>query len=122
MSWTTLADGLAGVLLLLGCLLTLIAAIGMVRLPDLLSRLHAVTKPQVFGLMLVLTGLALRLRDERAIGLLLLVVLFQLGTSPIASHMVSRAAFRAGQVDPDRLVVDELSPVLDRERDARQAP
>lgn len=119
MTWTDLADGVAAVLLTLGCLLTLIAAIGMVRLPDLLSRMHAVTKPQVLGLLLVLSGLALRLRDERALGLLVLVAVFQLSTSPIASHMVSRAAFRAGQVDRHRLVVDDLSEVIGSEPDRR---
>lgn len=107
------ADVAAAVCLLLGCALTLVAAVGMVRLPDLLSRMHAVTKPQVLGLLLVLLGVALRLRDLRSLGLLSLVLLFQLATSPIASHMVSRAAFRAGQVRKDLLVVDELSDQLD---------
>jgi multicomponent Na+:H+ antiporter subunit G len=40
------------------------------------------------------------------------VALFQLVTSPIASHMVGRASFRAGQVHRDLLVVDELTEVL----------
>ena len=63
MSWTTVADVLAATCLVLGALLSLIAAIGLLRLPDVLTRMHAATKPQVLGLMLVLLGLALRLRD-----------------------------------------------------------
>lgn len=111
------ADVVAAVCLVLGALLTLVAAIGILRFPDVLTRMHSATKPQVLGLLVVLVGLGLRLRDPRTIGLLALVALFQLVTSPIASHMVGRASFRAGQVRRDLLVVDELSDVLaSRER------
>lgn len=109
---TNLADVAAAVCLVVGALLTLIAAIGMLRFPDVLTRLHSATKPQVLGLLLILLGLAVRLRDPGAMGLLALVALFQLVTSPIASHMVGRASFRAGQVNRDLLVIDELSDVL----------
>jgi multicomponent Na+:H+ antiporter subunit G len=107
------ADVAAGACLLLGALLALIAAIGVLRFPDVLTRMHAATKPQVLGLLLVLLGIALRLRDPASIGILLLVALSQLVTSPIATHMVGRASFRAGQVRRDLLVVDELSEALE---------
>lgn len=106
------ADVLAAICLVLASLLTLVAAIGILRFPDLLTRMHSATKPQVLGLLLVLLGLGLRLRDPSTIGLLALVAMFQLVTSPIASHMVGRASFRAGQVRRDLLVVDELTDVL----------
>jgi multicomponent Na+:H+ antiporter subunit G len=106
------ADVVAAVCLVIGALLTLVAAIGILRFPDLLTRMHSAAKPQVLGLLLILLGLGLRLRDPATIGLLALVALFQLVTSPIASHMVGRASFRAGQVRPELLVVDELSEVL----------
>lgn len=106
------ADVVAGVCLVIGALLTLIAAIGILRFPDVLTRMHSATKPQVLGLLLILVALGLRLRDPSTIGLLALVALFQLVTSPIASHMVGRASFRAGQVRRDLLVVDELTDVL----------
>jgi multicomponent Na+:H+ antiporter subunit G len=48
----------------------------------------------------------------RSIGLLALLAIFQLVTSPIASRMVGRASFRADQARRDLLVVDELSDVL----------
>ena len=122
MSWTSVADVLSAICLLTGSLLALIASVGTLRFPDLLSRIHSATKPQVLGLLLVLLGLAFRLRDLRWIGLLLLVALFQLVTTPIASHMVGRAAFRSGQVRADLLVVDELSDVLHESQDARGVP
>ena len=117
MTWSALsaaADVAAAACLVLGVLLSLIAAIGILRFPDVLTRMHSATKPQVLGLLLVLLGLALRLRDASSLGLLALVALFQLVTTPIASHMVGRASFRAGQVRTDLLVVDELSDVLPR--------
>lgn len=106
-----IADLTAAVCLVIGALLALIAAIGILRFPDVLTRMHSATKPQVLGLLLILLGLGLRLRDPGSIGLLALVALFQLVTSPIASHMVGRASFRAGQVRHDLLVIDELTDV-----------
>ncbi len=111
----TVADVASGICLLTGALLALIAAIGVLRFPDLLTRMHSATKPQVLGLLLVLLGVGLRLRDTGAVGMLLLVALSQLVTSPIASHKVGRASFRAGQVRRDLLVVDELSQTLEGE-------
>jgi len=63
MSWTAIADVAAAACLVIGALLTLIAAIGILRFPDLLTRMHSATKPQVLGLLVVLVGLGLRLRD-----------------------------------------------------------
>ncbi len=112
MTWTQVADVAAAICFVIGALLTLIAAIGILRFPDVLTRMHSAAKPQVLGLLVVVLGLGLRLRDPSTIGLLLLVAAFQLITAPIASHMVGRAAFRAGQVKVDDLVVDELSESL----------
>ncbi len=107
MSWAAVADVLAAACFLVGAVLTLVAAIGQVRMPDLLSRMHAATKPQVLGTVLVVAGLALRLREPGVVGLLVLVVLLQMATSVVAGHMVGRASFRAGQVREDLRVVDE---------------
>lgn len=109
MSLETVLDVVAAACLLVGSLLALIAAIGVTRFPDLLTRLHSATKPQVLGLLLVVLGLALRLRDPASTGILLLVALGQLLTSPIATHLLGRASFRAQEVRTDLLVVDELS-------------
>jgi multicomponent Na+:H+ antiporter subunit G len=120
-TWTDLADLAAAVCFVLGALLALLAAIGVLRLPDLLSRMHAATKPQVLGTVLVMLGVSLRLRQPGVIGLLALVVLMQMATSVISSHMVGRASYRAGQVRGDLLVVDELSDDLEHQ-EPRGAP
>ncbi|MDQ1105769.1 monovalent cation/H(+) antiporter subunit G [Nocardioides zeae] len=122
MTLTAVLDVVAGVLLLAGAVLSLIAAIGLLRFPDLLTRMHSATKPQVLGLLLVVLGLALRLREPSAIAILLLVAVFQMVTAPVASHMAGRASYRADQVRKDLLVADELSDALPRLEENRGAP
>ncbi|QAY63833.1 monovalent cation/H(+) antiporter subunit G [Xylanimonas allomyrinae] len=107
--WTGVADVVAAVCLLLGAFLTFSAGVGVLRFENLLARMHAVTKPQVLGLILLLAGVALRLRSGAALTLLGLVVVFQLLTSPVAAHMVGRAGFRTGKVRSQDLDVDDLS-------------
>ena len=106
-------DVLAAACLLGGAFLAFAAAVGLVRFPDLLSRMHTATKPQVLGLALLMLGLALRLRGGPVLWMLLLVALFQMLTSPVAAHMVSRAGYRTGKVRSDLLVVDELTRDLE---------
>jgi multicomponent Na+:H+ antiporter subunit G len=103
-------DVIAGTLLICGASLATIAAIGIVRFPDVLSRMHAATKPQTVGLLLILAGLALRLQDLSDITILVLIAVFQLLTAPVSAHMVGRAAFRTGFARRDRLTVCELDP------------
>ncbi|MBE7325767.1 monovalent cation/H(+) antiporter subunit G [Nocardioides sp. Y6] len=122
MSWVDVMDGASAVLLLAGSVFALIAAIGVVRLPDLLSRMHAATKPQVIGLMLVVSGLALRLRDPSVLAMLFFVVLLQMGTSVVSSHMVARANYRTGRLRKDLLVLDELTAEQKNWEDQRGAP
>ncbi|WP_152188687.1 monovalent cation/H(+) antiporter subunit G [Georgenia satyanarayanai] len=114
MTTDTVLDVVAGTLFIGGALLALVAGLGIVRFPDLLSRMHAATKPQVLGLMLLMTGLGIELRSVTAGITLFLVVAFQLVTGPISAHMLSRAGYRTGKVDHSLLVVDELTEDLER--------
>jgi multicomponent Na+:H+ antiporter subunit G len=122
MSWDTVADVASAICLLGGAFLAFAAGVGVLRFPDLLSRMHAGTKPQVLGLVLVLIGLALRLRSGGAVWALVLVAIFQMLTAPVAAHMVGRAGYRTGKVRNDLLVVDELTNDLDRVREDDERP
>ena len=104
----TALDVVSAVLLLLGVLLALAAAIGLLRFPDLFSRMHAATKPATLGLLLIAVGAALRMEEGSDAAKLLLVAAFQFLTAPVAAHMVGRAAYRAGAGAQSDLVVDEL--------------
>ena len=119
MTWTTVADVASAICLIGGAFLAFAAGVGVLRFPDLLARMHAGTKPQVLGLILVLVGLALRLRSGGAVWALVLVAVFQLLTAPVGAHMVGRAGYRTGKIREDLLVVDELT--TDMERATEQA-
>ncbi|MEU6022023.1 monovalent cation/H(+) antiporter subunit G [Micromonospora sp. NPDC048871] len=103
------ADWLGAASLVAGALLSLAAAIGVLRFPDTLSRMHAATKPQVLGVLLLLLGVALRLRTPADLGMVALVGVFQLATAPVAAQMVGRAAYRTGRLNRDLLDADELA-------------
>ncbi|UFU02761.1 monovalent cation/H(+) antiporter subunit G [Ruania suaedae] len=110
----TLAQVITSICMIGGCSLTLVAAIGIVRFPDLLSRMHAATKPQVLGLILLMTGLAVGLGSSEVTWKVVLVVVFQLITAPVAAHMVARAGYRTGKIRSDLLMADEFTEDLDR--------
>jgi multicomponent Na+:H+ antiporter subunit G len=101
------------VLILLGAVLCLSAAVGLLHFRDVPSRLHAATKPQVLGLLLICIAIALSQRS--IVGILLgavmvvPVVLMQFATAPLSAHMVGRQAYRNGSIDQRDLVVDELA-------------
>ena len=101
-------DVVGALLLLAGAFFCLAAALGVARFPDLMTRLHAATKPQVVGLVLVLTGVMLTLRTWEVVALSLLTIALQVITTPVAGHMLARTAYRTGQWDHEHAVMDEL--------------
>lgn len=107
----SLVDAVSAVLLLTGVALALFAGLGLLRFPDVFSRMHAATKPATLGLLLVTVGAALRMDDGGDRSKLLLVAAFQFLTAPVAAHMIGRAAYRSGTGALDQLVVDELKDV-----------
>lgn len=104
----TVADVVAGVLILGGSALALTAAIGVVRFPDTLSRMHAATKPQVLGLLLVLAGAAIRLRGHVDVGMLILTGLFTMITAPVIANRVGQLAYREQNIRDDLVTRDEM--------------
>ena len=87
-------DIVTAALILGGSTLALTAAIGVVRFPDTLSRMHAATKPQVLGLLLVLVGAAIRLRGNADVGMLILTGIFTVITAPVVANRVGQLAYR----------------------------
>ncbi|MDN4517587.1 monovalent cation/H(+) antiporter subunit G [Mycolicibacterium austroafricanum] len=102
------SDIVAAVLILGGSALALTAAIGVVRFPDTLSRMHAATKPQVLGLLLVLAGAAIRLRGNVDIGMLILTGMFTMITAPVIANRVGQLAYREQNIRDDLLTRDEM--------------
>ncbi|WP_445167208.1 monovalent cation/H(+) antiporter subunit G [Mycolicibacterium sp. Dal123E01] len=100
-------DLTAAVLVLAGSALALTAAIGVLRFPDTLTRMHAATKPQVLGLLLVLAGATIRLSGNVDVGMLMLTAMFTLITAPVVAHRVGQLAYREQKL-ADALTVDEM--------------
>lgn len=108
MSGVNVSDVVAAVLVLGGSTLALTAAIGVVRFPDTLSRMHAATKPQVLGLLLVLAGAAIRLRGNVDVGMVILTGLFTIITAPVVANRVGQLAYREQNIRDDLLTRDEM--------------
>lgn len=109
MSMDAWIDVIVMVLVLLGAILCLTAALGLLRFRDVPTRLHAATKPQVLGLLLILIAVALSLRSWAVLAFIVPIVLVQFATAPLSAHMVGRQAYRNGTYERQSLVVDELA-------------
>lgn len=109
MSWSLIADILSLILVISGSLLILAAAIGLARFKDTMSRVHAVTKPQTTGLILIIMGAFIRITGAESfsvaergdLGILILLVLFAMFTSPVTAQRTSRIARREGLYAPE---------------------
>lgn len=108
-----LGQVIVSVLLLAGCLLALLAAVGLHRFPDVFCRMHAATKPATLGVLLVGVATALTVTSRGAWVKLLLVVVLQFLTTPVGGHMVGRAAYYSGGKMSDLTVTDELGRSAD---------
>ncbi|MFB4274295.1 MULTISPECIES: monovalent cation/H(+) antiporter subunit G [unclassified Nonomuraea] len=90
-----------GVCLLLGAALALSAGAGLVRFRTTLDRMHAGTKPQVLGVLLVLLAMWLHRPTWSNAGPLLLVAISQVVTVSVAAYMIARAAYGRQSSDDD---------------------
>jgi multicomponent Na+:H+ antiporter subunit G len=94
------------VLALLGSLLVLLAAIGIVRFGDALSRMHALSKASTAGVLLLFAGAAVNLNDPNDYTSVALAALLHVLASPPASNMISRAVYLAEQAQARETAAD----------------
>ena len=80
----------------LGSLFGLLAAIGILRLPDLLTRMHAASKAGLVGAGLILAGVAIASGESAIVLRAILGILFLALTTPVSAHLLARAAIKAG--------------------------
>ena len=94
----------AGCLALSGSLFVLLAAVGAWRFPDVFMRMHAASKSTTLGLGLVIAGVVLAHPDAPTLIKCAVTVLFIFVTTPIAAHMLARAAYlhKTRMSGPDR--------------------
>ena len=95
----TMIDLLSALLVLAGAAFFFAGTVGMLRFPDVFSRLHALTKGDNVGLGLTVLGLALRADSLATVGKLVLVWMLVLLAGATASHLIARSSLRRG-IDP----------------------
>lgn len=104
-----LTDSLIVILLALGGLFSLLAALGIVVMPDVYTRMQAASKAVTFGATSIVLAAALHFQEAGVVARCLLVCLFLFVTIPVASHLIARAAYRTREpLSPDTSV-DELA-------------
>lgn len=96
--------------ILAGAFLSLVAAFGVIRLPDVYTRNHAASKSATLGVMSILFGtfLYFYFLEGHFNSRLILGIVFIFMTSPVAGHLISRAAYNSGVEMWDQSVIDDL--------------
>jgi multicomponent Na+:H+ antiporter subunit G len=100
------------VALLLGALLILVAAIGVVRFPDALTRMHALSKASTLGVSVALLGAALARSHIGDITSLLFATVLQAATNPVAATLLTQATYYAEGIANRVDTVDELAETV----------
>lgn len=96
--------------IVIGAFLSLVTAFGMIRLPDVYTRIHAASKAATLGVMSILIGtfLYFYLYDGHFNSRIILGILFIFLTSPVGGHLISRAAHNSGVKMWKKSVQDDL--------------
>ena len=98
--------GLAFLLMAAGAFFSFASVVGIIRFPDIYTRIHAGTKALSGGAVLILAGAALISPTWQMAAKLFLVAAFLLATNPVASHAIARACYRHG-FKPGVALVDQ---------------
>src|SRR4051794_27093529 len=109
-----MSEGVSAGLLVVGSLFMLLAALGVLRLPDLFTRLQAATKASTLGVGCMLLAAAIHFHDLAVTTRAVLVIAFFFLTAPVGAHMIARAAYAVGVPLWEGTIIDEL-------RDQRRA-
>jgi multicomponent Na+:H+ antiporter subunit G len=103
-----MVDVLTAALWIAGASFSLLAAIGIGRMPDVFTRMQTSTKASTLGLGCLLAGTAVQLSDTASIVRAASIGAFVMLTSPVAAHVIARAAYQADVPLWSGTVVDEL--------------
>lgn len=87
-----MTEWFSGAFFVTGAVLTLISAVGVVRMPDVFTRMQASTKASTLGLGLLLLGLAVRRTETAIVIRALSIAAFLMLTTAVSAHVIARAA------------------------------
>lgn len=112
---------LVGAMVVIGAAFSLVASIGLVRLPDVYSRMHAASKAGTVGSGVILLALAVHTDDAAIMTRAVAGVIFLLLTAPIAAHLLAKAAYVTGHRLWGHSVCDEIARPPEHLADRPQA-
>lgn len=113
---------IAALLILIGSIISVISAFGIIRFPDVYSRAHAATKSSTLAVLLTLVGafLFFWMTDGTISVRLILGIVFVFITSPTAGHLIIRAAYKSNVKMTETTTVDELKEFYDEQEKKTQ--
>lgn len=91
-----------------GALFVLLAAIGIIRMPDTYLRISVTTKAATLGVGLMLVSTAIYFNDLSTTSRAMVIILFVLLTAPVSAHLIGRASYFMGVKLWDKSVMDDL--------------
>ncbi|MBU2927607.1 monovalent cation/H(+) antiporter subunit G [Winogradskyella psychrotolerans] len=103
-----MSDILVGILATFGTVFVLLAAVGLVRMPDTYLRISVTTKAATLGIGLILIAAAVYFNDLSITSRVLAIILFIVLTAPIAAHLIGRASYFIGIKLWDKSIMDDL--------------
>lgn len=114
LSINTIAEYVGVFLILIGSIMAVISAIGILRLPDVYTRSHAATKSSTLAVLLSLSGTFIYFwAFENFISVrLLLGIAFVFLTAPVSGHLITRAAYRSNVKLADSSTEDALEELF----------
>lgn len=101
-------DIIIGVLATLGALFVLLAAVGLIRMPDTYLRISVTTKAATLGVGLVLMATTVFFSNADVTSQAFVIILFIFLTAPVSAHLIGRASYFIGVKLWDRSVMDDL--------------
>ncbi len=100
--------------LIAGSVFVLVAAIGVLRLPDLMMKMHASTKAGTLGAGLILVSVGIAFDEISVLTRVIATIVFLLLTAPVAAHLIGRAAYYVGMEFWEGTITDELGQQPDK--------
>jgi len=91
-----MADLFSLMFMIIGAVFMLLAAIGVLRMPDLYLRMSATSKAATLGVICVMLAAALHFNDFAITARIIAIIVFLILTAPVAAHKIARAAYLAG--------------------------
>jgi multicomponent Na+:H+ antiporter subunit G len=117
-----MAESLSLVMLVIGAIFMLVAAIGLARMPDVFMRMHSSTKSATMGVGFIMFGVALYFNDFAISARALAIVVFMFFTAPVAAHMIGRAAYLSRVKLWEGTLSDEMEGLYNRDTHALSSP